>query len=148
MQQKKRTVLRLKEAFKGQVVKKTVNRLGTAEFDTNRVPASEYENYCRMGFAHCFDEVEQEDADPDMVNELREAMKAPVIEVKDEYDEFDPESEDTEFDTTEEDEGSYEALAKANPELTESEAKEVKEDKLAAAPKKEHKPRKPRTPKA
>lgn len=48
----------LKEKYKGTIVKITIPKMGECEFDTNKVPESDYDQYVKMGFGHCFDTVE------------------------------------------------------------------------------------------
>ena len=80
---KKRTVLRLKKEFENKIVTIDIHKIGKSTFNTATTPASEFANYQRSGFGHCFDEVEQVDATKGDIEELKEAMQAePAKEVE------------------------------------------------------------------
>ncbi len=87
---KKRTVLKLKKEYEGKILKITVPKMGEMTFDTRVVSQSNYSQYVSLGFGHCFDEIEQVDAAPNIVDALREAMSNPVKkEVEDEFEDDD-----------------------------------------------------------
>lgn len=106
----KRKALVLKEEYKGKVVTITDPRLGATEFDTTRVPETEYENYRRVGFAKCFEEVDQEDISAEEKVELKAQAKAEALEEgEEEFENKDDDGEDS-GEGLDEDEKEAEAL--------------------------------------
>lgn len=101
---KKEKVLVLKEEYVDTIVSNVIPKLGLVTFDTAAVDQSEYLNYERMGFGHCFNEVEQEALSEDKVQELRaeelerqkQAKKGVIVE-QDEFEEEDGDFEGDEF---------------------------------------------------
>lgn len=134
--EKKRTALVLKADYIDRIVVRYIDKLGEIKMDTRAINSSEYENYVRMGFGDCFEEVTQEDLTGDSLATAKaEAIAGMASEGKteEEEEEFEEEEEVEDDDDDDEDLDNADLKEKAEVSAEDSDQKEEAPEEKAVS---------------